>query len=406
MVSPVPPGASLNRSVTLLQLTLFGSGTILGAGIYVLIGKVAGEAGLYTPLAFLCAAAIAAVTAFSYAEISSRYPRSAGEATYVLAAFNSRLLSMLVGYALVLTGIVSSATLANGFVGYFQVLLPLPATLLVVLSVTAVGAIAVWGIQQSMIAAACVTLIEIAGLLLVIVVAGDSLATLPAVWPDLLPGFEALPWLGIMSGCVLAFYAFMGFEDMVNVAEEVIRPEITMPRAILLAFALATSLYVLIALLAVLALPLGLLADSEAPFALLMQQRGHSPTLISLISLVAIINGALVQMIMASRVLYGLACQGSAPLFLGRINRVTKTPVIATVLVIGCVIGMALIFRLESLARITSFIVLLVFTLVNLSLVKIKGRPGSASPGFSVPVAVPWLGAALSLMLLLFAAFV
>jgi len=395
----------LDRSVTLVQLTLFGTGSILGAGIYVLIGKVAGEAGIYTPMAFLLAAAIAAVTAFSYAEVSARYPRSAGEATYVLAAFQRPWLATLVGYAIVLTGIISSATLANGFVGYSQQLLPLPALPLIVIPVALIGLVAIWGIRQSMVAAAVVTLIEIGGLLLVIAVAKDSLLTLPTQWPNLVPAINQVNSLAIISGCTLAFYAFIGFEDMVNVAEEVVEPRKNLPKAILLAFFMATSLYVIVAVLAVLALPMQQLVASEAPFATLMEIYGYSPTLISLVSLIAIINGALVQVIMASRVLYGLARQGGAPSYLASVNLTTRTPVIATVLVTLIVAVLALLFPLASLAKMTSIIVLAVFVLVNVSLIKIKIDDDKSPESFAVPLFVPFGGALLSAALLLMAIF-
>ena len=367
-----------------------------------LIGKVAAEAGLYAPISFLIAALIASTTAFSYAELSSRYPRSAGEAAYVFAAFSNRRLSTLTGWAIVLTGLVSAATLANGFVGYFQEFISLPDAVIIVCIIVLMGLLAAWGIKQSMTVAVTITLLEIIGLIIIIGVSGDHLASLPERLPELLPHSNLSAWTGIMAGSFLGFYAFIGFEDMVNVAEEVKRPSVTIPIAIGLAMLLATVLYVVVSVTAVVSMPLAQLTASDAPFADLMQQQGYSPTLISLISLVAIINGALVQIIMASRVIYGMADQGNAPTWMGDINPLTRTPVKATALVTLIILMLALALPLVSLAKATSFIVLLVFAFVNLSLLRIKINNPAPVDTYTCSPLIPILGAALSLGLILF----
>ncbi len=392
----------MDRSIGLIQLTLFGLGTILGAGIYVLIGKVAAESGLYAPISFFIAALIASATAFSYAELSSRYPRSAGEAAFVFAAFSNRRLSTLTGWAIVLTGLVSAATLANGFVGYFQEFIGLPDTIIIIAVIVLMGLLAAWGIQQSITVAVTITLIEIIGLIIIIGVSGDHLMNLPERLPELRPDSSISSWTGIMAGSFLAFYAFIGFEDMVNVGEEVKRPSVTIPIAIGLAMLLATVLYVLVSITAVVSMPMEQLTASDAPFADLMQQQGYSPTLISLISLVAIINGALVQIIMASRVIYGMAEQGNAPAWMAEIHPLTRTPVKATMLATSMILMLALALPLVSLAKATSFIVLVVFAFVNLSLLRIKIIKPAEPNIYTCWPAVPILGAALSVGLLVF----
>ncbi|NND83455.1 MAG: amino acid permease [Gammaproteobacteria bacterium] len=395
-------GATLQRSVTLTQLALFGAGTILGAGIYVLTGKVAAEAGMYAPLAFMLAALIASLTAFSYAELSSRYPRSAGEAAYLLVAFGNPRLSKIAGWGIVLTGVVSAATLANGFVGYFQIFFDWPAWLLIILVISALGLLAMWGINASMNTAMTITLIEIGGLFMVIGVSGDALAELPQRWPELTPDLAADKWLGIATGAFLAFYAFIGFEDMVNVAEEVQQPKRTIPMAIALAIGLSTLLYVVVSATVVLSVPMSQLTQTTAPFALLMEQQGYSSTLISGISLIAIINGALVQIIMASRVMYGMADQGNAPAWLAAIHPVRRTPIAATLLATLAILLLAIAFPLVTLAKATSFIVLSVFVLVNLALIKIKLSQPADLNSFSCPLLVPILAALISVALLAF----
>lgn len=394
---------SLKRSLPLSLITFYGLGTILGAGIYVLVGKVAGSAGLYAPVAFLVAGVIAAFTAFTYAELSARYPLCASEAVYVREGLGLRSLAILVGGLIVLTGIVSGATLVSGFVGYLQFFLPLPRWLAITLLIYGLWALAAWGIAESVKAAAVVTLIEVGGLLLIIAVSGSHLADLPQRLPELLPPFELEAWHGILLGAFLAFYAFIGFEDMVNVAEEVKQPQRNLPRAILLALGLATLLYLLVALAAVLTLPLPELVASNAPLAEMYRQAtGQEPVLIALISLFAVSNGALIQIVMGSRVLYGMSRQGWLPRALGYVSPRTRTPLLATAAMALAVQGLALGVELVALAKATSFIILIVFALINLSLIRVKRRLPVVEGVRSYPIWMPVTGFVSTLGLLVF----
>lgn len=385
--------AELKRSLSLALITFYGLGTILGAGIYVLVGKVAGYAGLYAPVAFLAAAALTVLTGLTYAELSARFPRSAGSALYVQEGFNRRSLSILTGWLIILTGIVSSATLANGFVGYLQVFVVVPDWLVVTVLVLALGALAAWGIAESVTAASVVTVIEIGGLLFILAVAGDSLTALPAWLPELLPPAEAAVWQGILLGAFLAFYAFIGFEDMVTVAEEVKDPARNLPRAILLSIAVSTVLYLLVALVAVLSLDLPELAGSRAPLALVYERAtGSAPVIIGLISLFAVVNGALIQIIMSARMFYGMSREGWHHAAFGAVHPVTRTPLLATAVATGMVLVLALWLPLVTLAKATSFIILIVFALVNLALVFVK-RCAPVPAGVRVfPLWVPAAG--------------
>jgi basic amino acid/polyamine antiporter, APA family len=396
---------ALRRSLSLPLITFYGLGTILGAGIYVLVGKVAGLAGMYAPVAFLVAGAVAALSAFSYAELASRMPLSGGEAVYVQQALGLPWLSTLVGFMIVLTGLVSAAAIVNGFAGYLDVFVLLPHPPVIAATVLLLGALAAWGILQSVTVAALVTLVEVGGLLLVIGVSGESLLALPARLQELLPPVDAVAWQGILLGSFLAFYAFIGFEDMVNVAEEVKQPERNMPRAILLALVLSTLLYLLVAAVAVLALPLDQLAASDAPLAAIYERStGSPPTLIALISLFAVINGALIQMIMAARMLYGMSRAGWLPAVFARLDSRTRTPLVSTAAVTAAVLVFALALPLVTLAKLTSFIVLTVFVLVNLSLIRIKRRAPAPAGVTRYPPWIPWGGMVLSLLLLAFQA--
>ena len=383
----------LKRSLTLPLVTFYGIGTILGAGIYVLVGKVAGFAGMFTPFAFLLASFLAALSAFSYAELSARFPKSAGEAVYVQEGLGWRQLSIIVGVTIVLVGTISVATLVHGFVGYFQVFFAVP-TVVVIISLTLLtGLVVAWGINESVIIASLMTLLEIGGLVLIIWVGHGSLGDLPARWPEMVPPLELSAWGGIAAGCFIAFYAFIGFEDIVNVAEEVRNPHRNLPRAIVIALVVTSTFYIIVAVVSILTVPPAELARTDAPLAELYRSvTGRQPVVITIISLVSVLNGALIQIIMASRVLYGMSRQGWLPPFLGQVNAVTRTPLIATGIVTGLVLLFALWLPLLSLAKLTSFIILIVFALINLSLWQIKLRAPQPEDIRTVPLWVPVTG--------------
>jgi amino acid transporter len=382
---------ALRRALSLPLTTLYGLGNILGAGIYVLIGKVVGHAGVFAPVSFLLASLLAGLTAFSYAELSARFPVSAGEAVYVQEGIGLRPVAALVGLLIILAGVVSAATILRGFAGYLQVFLPAPEYAVILVMTVMLGGLAAWGIIESVWTAATVTLVEIAGLFIILwAAAPDMLAARPE-WSDFAPLTEGVQWTGIFIGGFLAFYAFIGFEDMVNVAEEVQEPQRNLPRAILLALVVATVLYFLVALAAIVSAPTDQLAESDAPMAWLYHHlTGREPVTITVISLFAVINGALIQVIMASRVGYGMARKGWLPAVFGRVNARTRTPIVATVAVSALLLLMALWLPIETLAKATSYFLLIVFTLVNLSLWRLKRQhvqpPGVICVHFWVPV--------------------
>lgn len=366
-------GSTLKRSLSLPVLTLYGLGTILGAGIYVLVGKVALVAGLFAPISFLVASVLAMFTAYSFALLSAQYPKAAGPAYYVEQAFARQWLSRIVGWLVIATGVVSAATIARGFVGYLEVYWTLPSWLVITILVLLLVVIASWGVAESVGLAAVITVVELSGLLLVVYFASDALWMLPQQLPTLVPSFDISIWFTILLGGFLAFYAFIGFEDMVNVAEEVIEPARNMPIAILIAMVVAGVLYIVIALIAVLALPLAELQQTDAPMVdLLKPYNADAASVVALISLVAVTNGALVQLIMGARVVYGMAQQGLMPKWFANIAPKTQTPVRATVLIGLIILILALAFPLLALAKFTSFIVVLVFALVNYAQVTLQ----------------------------------
>lgn len=389
--------SSLNRTLSLWAMVFYGLGTIVGAGIYVLIGEVVAQAGAWAPLSFVIAAIIASFTGLSYAELVGRYPQSAGEAVYVQAAFRRPWLTQLVGWAVVLTGLVSGATLLKGFSGYFVSLLGGEEVWIITGTMVLMCIIACSGVKQSVGVAVAITFIELSGLLLVVLVAGEP-ALDSAQWEQWFTALENPPWTGIAAAAFLAFYAFIGFEDMVNMAEEVQDATRTLPRAIIIAIAASASVYLLVAMVAVLVVPLSELAQSRAPMVTMVSQIQWFPaSLLLVISLIAIVNGAIVQLLMAPRVIYGLSRDSNRLKILSFIHPKTQTPVVATVLVSALILFFSLGLPLARLAQLTSAIILLLFILINLALIVIKKR--EAHYGFTVSIWVPVTGALTSFLL-------
>ena len=384
----------LKRKLTLPLLTLYGLGVTIGAGIYVLVGTTAARAGIYAPVSFLVAAAVVAFTCFTYAELSTRYPVSAGEAAYVRAGFNSRNLPLIVGLMVAASGIVSSAAVSIGAAAYVSELIPLPPILLTIAIIALVGAMAAWGILESVSVAALFTLVEVGGLGFVIYFGVSSNADIFSNFDRLLPPLNMEVWTGIFSASLLAFFAFVGFEDMANVAEEVVEPRKTLPRGIILTLIIATFLYFLVVSIVVLAVPMADLVGSAAPLSLVFKTAGDTTSgAFRLIAIVATTNGVLIQIIMASRVIYGLAKQKSLPSFLASVNPVTGTPLVATGLIVALVVIFATLLPIARLAEATSTIVLMVFVLVNIALIRLKLAGNMPSKNaFVVPLWVPIMG--------------
>jgi len=383
----------LNRTLSLPMLVLYGLGTTIGAGIYALVGEIASIAGYFSPVSFLVASVLASFTAMSFAELSARFPQAAGAAIYVKEGFSSKHFSTLIGMLVITAGLVSAAALVNGFVGYLHQFISVDRIFAILCVVILLGSIAAWGIAESVAVAAFITVIEVAGLLLLIAVSSDALATFPSRWTELIPSADAVSWGGIYLGAILSFYAFIGFEDMVVVAEEVKDVKRNLPLAILLTLGITTFIYLLLMTSIILSLPPDQIASSEAPLALIYKYHtGEDAVIISVIGMFAIINGALIQIIMAARVMYGLSSRGQMPAFLAKVHQKTRTPLVATMLATAIVLGLALLGRLASLAEATSVIMLMVFSIVNLALWRVKRRDEAPTDIRVFPIWVPITG--------------
>ncbi len=388
----------LVRQMGFVLLTLYGLSVTVGAGIYVLVGEVAQLAGGLTPLAFVGASLLISFSAASYAELSARFPVSAGEAAYIEAGLKAPTLAVLAGLMVASAGIVSSAALLRGGAGYVTEFFAVGEVVVALILGLLIGAIAMWGIKQASWTAAILGLFEV-GLLLVIVAVGlmnpEQVAS----------GFEKMadaPQAGALAGfssaVLIAFFAYIGFEDLVNVAEEVKEPTRTMPRAIATTLVITALLYFLVALVAISFLSIDELSQSSAPMTLLFSRlTGGSGQVVTLVAIFAVLNGVLVQLIMASRVLYGLSRMGHLPKLFGQVNAVTRTPLIATALALFVALVLCTTSGTAVLAQLTAGLTLLVFAFVNLALLRMKLAKIGGADGIEVPIWVPAVGFAVSL---------
>lgn len=383
---------TLRRVLSFPQLVLYGLGTTIGAGIYALVGELAAVAGTAALASFVLAAVMASFTALSFAELSCRFPRAGGAAVFVAEGFRSTGLSTAVGLLVVAGGLVSAAALINALIDHLIQYLPISKLLGVVLVALLLGAIAAWGIGESVNVAAVITVIEVGGLVLIIWVSRQALAADAQHWSVLGSGFLPSHWGLVFSGALLAFYAFIGFEDMVVVAEEVKGASRTLPLAVLTTLGISTLLYLMVTALALLTFSPQQLGESATPLVdLYRYHTGQSGWIIRAIASLAIVNGALIQIIMAARVLYGLADRGQIPRCLARIHPVTQTPLLTTAIGTLAVAVMAAVGHLGALAQLTSVIMLSVFALANLALWTLKGRSEIPVVAFQVP---RWVSAA------------
>jgi amino acid transporter len=392
-----------------VQLALYGLGSMLGAGIYGLIGKAAGLVGNAVWLAFVVALVAALLTALTYASLGSRYPRAAGAAYVTERAFGLPLLSFTVGIALVCSGLTSVATQSRVFAANLAALLNLEAIPLWWLAIgflLVLAAIAFRGIRESMWANVLCTLVEAAGLVLVIAVGLSYWGSTDLLEMPETAGAEA-DWLILMQGAVLTFFAFIGFEDTFNVAEECRDPKRTIPLGLILAMALAALLYIAVAITAVSVVPWGELAEAPGPITEVVRRAAPiiPPIVFTAITLFAVTNTALVNYVTASRLIYGMARQGLLPARLGDVHVDRRTPHIAIATLFLVTVPLALIGTIAELAAATVLLLLMVFAIVNAALFVLKRRVGEAEGSFEIPVAIPAAGALVCLALIAVRAF-
>ncbi len=391
---------TLHRSLGLGHVIFFGVGSILGAGIYTLIGKVAGEAGNLTWLAFLIASFTAFLTAFSYAELSAAFPRSGGEYVYAQKAFGQRA-GTGVGLLIALNGIISAAAVSLGFAGYFVELVHLPLLPVALGIIGLLLGVNILGIQGSSTVNIVLTAVEILGLVAV------GIAAFPHVGKvDLL----ALPdgnVNGLFFAAALSFFAYMGFEDIVKLAEETRTPERNIPRALFIANGIVLLIYTGLAVLVVGAMPWEELAEESAPLAAIVESTWGRPgvVMIGVAALFSTSNTLLTNLLGSSRVLSYMGREIVGMRWLGTVSE-RKTPVHALVFIALIVCALALIGDIAIVARIATVSIFLTFILVNLSAIMLRLRQPDLSRPYSMPLhigrvpVIPVLAILLTLVLM------
>jgi len=373
----------LKREIGLFHLTMYGVGLILGAGIYVLIGEAVGLAGNFVWFTFVLGSIVALFTGLSYAELSSMFPKAAAEYTFIKNAFKNNFLAFIIGWLTVISAMITAATVALGFGGYFSEFFNIPITISAIALIGILSMINFIGIRESSWINTIFTIIEASGLILVIVIGFTISDPVPVNYFESPTGFT-----GIVIAFVLIFFAFIGFEDMVNVAEEVRNPKKVIPRAIILSVMISGIIYVLVSLAVVRVISWEDLSLSSAPLADIVERglgkQGH--TIFSGIALFAITNTVLITLIAGSRMIYGMARERSFPDIFTKIHYKTKTPWVAIIVIMLISIGFSFIGDIVIVANITVFVVIITFAAVNLVVIVLRYTELDIERKFKVPV--------------------
>jgi APA family basic amino acid/polyamine antiporter len=392
------------------QVLFYGLGSMLGAGVYVLIGKAAGVLGNAVWLAFIAAMIAALLTGLSYASIGSRYAKAGGAAYVTQHAFHSQRLSYVVGIAVMMSGLTSMATglqaIAENLIGFLE--LRIPVKVLAIAGALVLGGVIYRGIRESMWANLLCTLVEIAGLAFIVAVGvkyWGSVNYLEVPQAAVGNGLAGISSIVILQGAVLTFFSFIGFEDILNVSEEVKNPRRSIPFGLVGAMIAATVIYMAVAITAVSVIPWSELAKSSAP--LMEVAKRAAPWFVGIdrvflvITIFSIGNTALLNYLMGSRLIYGMAGQRLLPAWLGGLHPIRRTPHVAIGVLFLIVSLLILVGGVKQLAEATALLLLSVFVVVNLSLIVLKRRPEEAVGGFEIPMVVPVLGALVCAILII-----
>ena len=375
--------SELKRHIGLFQLTMYGVGLTLGAGIYVLIGEATGFAGNSVWISFLLGTIVAMFAGLSYAELTALFPKAAAEYTFVKHAFKNNFLAFIIGWLTAITSMITAATVSLGFGGYLAQFVNLPITISAILLIVGLSVVNFIGIKESAWANTIFAIITAGGLVLIIFL-GMTYETTERIDYFEMPNGT----IGIILAFVLIFFAFIGFEDMANVAEEVKKPKKTLPRAIVLTVIITGIIYLLVSLSVVRVVNWEELGQSAAPLAAVAERSlgiGGSITL-SAIALFATASTVLITLVAGSRILYGMAKSKSLPLSLCKIHSKTKTPWIAVIGILITSMAFALIGDIVIVANITVFAVVITFATINLSVIVLRYTEPKLERSFRVPV--------------------
>ncbi len=382
------------------MLTFYGTGMILGAGIYSIIGKAAGKSGEGLWLSFLLAAVASLLTALSYAELSTMFPKAGAEYVYLRHTFTKRRwIAAATGIMMAFAGCATAATVALAFAGYLQHFIQVSTFWVAFSLLVFFSAINIVGIKESGWVNAIFTLIEISGLILFIWLGWHN--------PKFGEALSETPNFSTISGAALIIFAYFGFENIVNLAEETIEPEKTVPRAIIVSLLVSTILYILVSLAAVALMPPSDLAQTDA--ALTDAAKGSSPGIASILGGIALFstaNTALIALVTTSRILYGIATDGSLPKAFARTLKKRKTPWVAGLISLIVAVILLPLGEVEIVASVSSLATMIAFIAVNAALIVLRIHQPNKRRPFKVPLTVgklpilPCLGIAVSLVFL------
>jgi len=375
--------AELKRHMGLFQLTMYGVGLILGAGIYVLIGEAVGFAGDSVWIAFVLGSIVALFAGFSYAELSSIFPKAGAEYVFIKNAFRSNFFAFLIGWLTSITSIITAATVSLGFGGYFAEFVDAPIIISAIGLLVVLSIVNFIGIRESAWTNTIFTLIESAGLILIIVIGFTVSNPEPINYLESPSGFS-----GIVIAFVLIFFAFIGFEDMANIAEEVKKPKKTIPRAIILSVLISGIIYILVSLAVVRVVNWEDIAISAAPMALVAEKGlgSEAHILLSSIALFAITNTVLITLVAGSRMFYGMAKERVYPQILAKIHLKTKTPWVAVLVILIASIAFSLIGDIVIVANIAVFAIVITFAAINLAVIVLRYTESDVERKFRVPI--------------------
>jgi len=400
-------------------LLLFVVGDILGTGVYALTGQVAGEVGGAAWLPFLIAFLIATITAFSYLELVTKYPQAAGAALYAHKAFGIHFFTFLVAFVVMCSGITSASTASQAFAsnlvkGFGLDWGKVGIAAIALLFMAGLAAVNFRGVSESVKLNVGLTIIEITGLLLVIVVGlwaftqgGDNLDFSRVILFE--NEGERSTFVAVTAATSLAFFAMVGFEDSVNMAEETKDPVRIFPKVLLTGLTIAGIVYVLVSIIAVALVPIGDLTASKTPLVDVVEAAAPGlpiGTLFPFITMFAVSNTALINMLMASRLIYGMARQHVLPPALGSVHKTRRTPWVA--ILFTTVIAFGLIFYVSAFASdsaisvlggTTSLLLLAVFAMVNVAVLVLRRDVKETGGHFKTPTVLPVIGCIASLYL-------
>lgn len=400
----------LKRSITGRLLFFYVLGDVLGSGIYVLIGSVAGEVGGAFWAAFAVGVSVAAFTGLAYAELATKYPRAAGASLYVNKAFGNKGLTFMTTILYLSATFAAAGSLSAGFARYFGQIWSLPPTLLVmIVFVLLLAYINYIGITESVVVNMIMTIVEVTGLVIVLVIGAIYVGQGNADF-SVLTEFSSNDNVifAIIAGVALSFFAMTGFENAANVAEETIDPSRNFPRALIGGMAAAGVIYVLVSMSAALVVPVDTLAGSDAAL-LEVIRAGILPISVSvmvlifaIIAMIAITNTTLVQVVTQSRILYGMAREDVVPAPFAKVHPVRRSPVVALVFSAAVVVALVVIGDLlnrigleidivERLAAVTVVLLLAVYAGVIVSCLKLRGSD-ETSDTFRAPTALLFVG--------------